>query len=161
MSSEFEPLIPYFINFAIVLAMIFAMVRKPLRRYVYQRHERMRDAVESAAIAHRKASEKAEAAKRALASVDSETAAIFQSERSNLESEKNEIVAKAQAEALRLARETERLAAAEQDDATSRVKSQFIGLVVKEAENSLKSGLKRDDHSAILKRAKNSIEVGV
>ena len=47
------------------------------------------------------------------------------------------------------------------EEATDRVKGAFLDLVVHATENSLRSGLKKDDHSAILKRAQNSIEVGV
>ena len=161
MSSEFESLVPYFINFVIVLAMLAMIIKKPLRRYIYQRHERIRDVVEGAQIAHSRAKEKHEAAQKVLANVDEDAAAIFQSEASAVEAEKSEIISKARAEALRLAREAERLSGAEADDALARVKREFLELVVREAEGRLKSGLKRDDHSAILKRAKNSIEVGV
>lgn len=161
MSPEFEPLIPYAINFGIVVALIVAMGRKPLRKFVYQRHERMRDAVESAAIAHRKASSRAEAASRSLGAVAQEERAILQRESAGADQEKKEILEKAQAEAQRVTREAERLAGVEQEEATERVKEQFLNLVVRETELSLKRGLNKEDHSAIVKRAKNSIEVGV
>jgi F0F1-type ATP synthase membrane subunit b/b' len=137
-SNEFSPLIPYFINFAIVIALLVWMLRAPFRKYVYQRHERMRDAVEAAAIAHRKASDAA-----------------------TVDQEKKDILDKAQAEALRVGRETERLAGAELEAAGDRVKGQFLDLVVREAEETLKRSLKKEDHSAIIQRAHNSIQVGV
>jgi F-type H+-transporting ATPase subunit b len=160
-SPEFEPLIPYFINFAIVIALCVFMGRKPLRKFVYQRHERMRDAVESAAVAHQKASARAEAAKRALAAATQEEKSILQKEASSTELEKKEILDKAAAEAQRVSREAERLAGVEHEEASEKVKGAFLDLVVRETEESLKRGLKKDDHSAILKRAQNSIEVGV
>lgn len=161
MSTEFAPLIPYFINFAIVIVLCVLMFRKPLRKYVYQRHERMRDAVESAAVAHRKASERASAAKRSLAAIAQEEQSLLQREAADAGAEKKEILEKAQAEAQRVAREAERRAGVEQEEASERVKGQFLNLVVHETEESLKRSLKQDDHSAILKRAQNSIEVGV
>lgn len=161
MAPEFKPLIPYFVNFAIVMAMVFAIARKPLRKFVYQRHERMRDAFEAAAIAHRKAAARAEAAKGALGSLASEERNILQRESSSAEAEKKEILEKAQAEAQRLLREADRMAGVEQDDASERVKGEFLNLVIAETESTLKRSLKKDDHSAILKRAQNSIEVGV
>jgi F0F1-type ATP synthase membrane subunit b/b' len=160
-SNEFSPLIPYFINFAIVIALLVWMLRAPFRKYVYQRHERMRDAVESAAVAHRKASDRAEAAKRALATVSAEEKRILAQDAATVDQEKKDILDKAQAEALRVGRETERLAGAEQEAAGDRVKGQFLDLVVREAEESLKRGLKKEDHSAIIKRAHDSIGVGV
>jgi F0F1-type ATP synthase membrane subunit b/b' len=159
--NEFSPLIPYFINFGIVIALLVWMLRAPFRKYVYQRHERMRDAVEAAAIAHRKASDRAEAAKRALATVSAEEKRVLAQDAATVDQEKKDILDKAQAEAHRVGRETERLASAEQDDAGDRVKGQFLDLVVREAEETLKRSLKKEDHSAIIKRANNSIQVGI
>ena len=161
MGAEIRALLPYFINFALVVLALYFMLRKPLRKFIYQRHERMRDALESAAIAHKKAVERAQIARKAMAAIAEEEKSLLQNEAGAAEDEKREILAKAQAEALRVAREADRLAHVEQDDASERVKSQFLDLVVRETENRLRDGLKRDDHNAILKRAKNSIEVGV
>ncbi len=161
MSAEFQPLIPYFINFGIVLALVVFMARKPLRKYVYQRHERMRDSFEAAAIAHKKAADRAEGARRSVAELANEERVLLQRESASAEQEKREILEKAQAEVQRVTRDAERLAGVEQDEAADRVKGQFLDLVVRETEESLKRGLRRDDHSAILKRAQNSIEVGV
>ena len=96
-----------------------------------------------------------------MAAVASEDRALVAREVASADLERAEIVQRAQAEALRVSREAERLAVAEQDEAAERVKQQFLDLVVREAEEKLKRGLKKDDHSAILKRAQNSIEVGV
>lgn len=161
MAPAFQPLVPYFINFAIVLVMVFVMARKPLRKFVYQRHERMRDAIEAAAVAHRKAATRAEEAKRALSALPAEERNILQRETNSAEQEKKEILEKAQAESQRVLKEADRLVAVEQDEATDRVKGQFLDLVIRETEDNLKRSLKKDDHSAILKRAQNSIEVGV
>lgn len=161
MNHELEPLIPYFVNFAIVVGLIVWYGRAPLRKFVYQRHERMRDAVEAAARAHKKATARAEAASRALAGVSAEEKSVLARDAVTVDQEKREILDKAQAEAVRVAREAERLAGAEQDEATDRVKGQFLDLVVHETEEVLKRNLKKEDHSAIFKRAQSSIEVGV
>lgn len=161
MAPEFQPLVPYFVNFAIVVVMVFMIARKPLRKFVYQRHERMRDAIEAAAVAHRTAAARAEQARRSVGALASEEAAILQREAASAETEKKEIMEKGQAEAQRVLNEAERLAAVEHEEATERVKGQFLDLVIKETEDNLKRSLKKDDHSAILKRAQNSIEVGV
>lgn len=161
MSAEIQALFPYFMNFSIVIVMIVFMGRKPLNKYVYQRHERVRDAVESAANAHRKSAARADAAARAMASFAGEERELLKREAASADQEKNEILSKAQTEVQRVSREAERLAGVEQEEASDRVKVQFLDLVVSETEDSLKRGLKKDDHSAILKRAQNSIEVGV
>jgi F-type H+-transporting ATPase subunit b len=160
-APEFREIIPYAVNFAIVVALLFVMVRKPLRKHMYQRHERMRDSFESAAVAHKKAAARAEEAARKLAGLSGEEQGVLRRESSLAEQEKKEILEKAQAESQRILKEADRLASVEQDEASERVKEQFLDLVIHETEENLKRSLKKDDHSAILKRAQNSIEVGV
>lgn len=160
MDRIFREVFPYFVNFTITIILLVFMTRKSLRRYVYQRHERMKDAVESAAIAHQKALARIEAAKKSVAGADSEEQKMSSSERVQAEQEKVEILQKSRAEADRLLAEADRLAASEREEAFDRVKEQFLDAVVQGTEQKLKQNLKKDDHSAIIKRAQNSIEVG-
>jgi F-type H+-transporting ATPase subunit b len=153
--------IPYAANFSIVVVMLALLLKKPLRKFLYQRHERMKDALESAAIAHKKAAARAEAARRSVQRLAQEEAAILDRERRGAEVERKELLQKAQEESDMVLREADRLSQVEQEDASERVKDRFLELVVRETEDSLRRGLKKDDHSAILKRAQNSIEVGV
>lgn len=152
---------PYAVNFSIVVVFLAVILRKPARKFLYQRHERMKDAVESAAIAHQKAAQRVDAAKLAMSQARSEEAALLEKERQHALLEKKEILERAKIEAERVIQEAERLAQVEQEEASDRVKDEFLQRVVKGAEESLVRGLKRDDHSAILKRAQSSIEVGV
>jgi F0F1-type ATP synthase membrane subunit b/b' len=156
-----QEVVPYAVNFGVVVVILAAVIRKPARKFIYQRHERMKDAVESAAIAHRKAEDRVIAARQAMERVGREEAALLQREAAYSESERAGIVEKSKQEAQRLALEADRLALAEQEDASDRVRGQFLDLVVREAEESLRRGLKKDDHSALLKNAQKSIEVGV
>lgn len=161
MAPVFQEVFPYFVNFTITLVLIVVMARKPLRRYVYQRHERMKDAVESAAKAHAKALARSEAAKRAISALSAEEQSMVARERTQAEQEKSEILQKSRAEAERVLREADRLAAVERDEAFAKVKEQFIDLVVQGTEQHLKQSLKKDDHSAIVKQAQHSITAGV
>lgn len=160
-AKNLQEVVPYAVNFSVVVVFLAAVLRKPLRKFVYQRHERMKDAFESAAIAHKKAADRAGAAKRAQAGLPAEQDSIRKRERDFAEQERKEILQKGEAEAARVVAEAERLASSEQDEAAGAVKEKFLAMIVKDAEESLRKGLKKDDHSAILKRAQNSIEVGV
>jgi F0F1-type ATP synthase membrane subunit b/b' len=159
--SVFAQVFPYFVNFSITVALLVLTLRKPFRRYVYQRHERMKDAVDAAAIAHQKALARSEAAKKALGALAAEERDLSARETNQAEQEKNEILLRSRAEAERMGQEADRLANAEREAAFDKVKDQFLGLVVQGAEKRLSQDLKKDDHQAILKRAQNSIEVGV
>jgi F0F1-type ATP synthase membrane subunit b/b' len=153
--------IPYAVNFGAVVVILGAVLRKPMRKFVYQRHERMKDAIESATIAFRKAEDRAKAARKAAEGLAAEMAALAERERRNAEAERAEIIEKGRQEAMRLAKESDRLAQVEQEEASDRVKGAFMTEIVSAAEESLRRSLKRDDHSAILKNAQKSIEVGV
>ena len=156
-----QEVVPYAANFGAVVVILAVIARKPLRKFVYQRHERMKDAVESAAIAHKRAEERVRAARGAVQGFKQEEAALLEQERRHAEAERAEILQKNKIEVERLGREADRLAQVEQEEASEKVKGQFLDLVVREAEESLRRGLKKDDHSAILKNAQKSIEVGV
>lgn len=161
MDQNVREVLPYAVNFSIVVALLGFLLKKPVRKFVYQRHERMKDAFESASIAHAKALARNEQAKKALQKVADEESQLLAKELVTTNQEKSEILEKAKAEAARVQQEAERMASVEQEEASDRVKEEFLALVVRETEESLKKGLKKDDHTAILKRAQNSIEVGV
>jgi F0F1-type ATP synthase membrane subunit b/b' len=156
-----KEVVPYAANFSIVVVMLALMLRKPARRFLYQRHERMKDAFEAAEIAHKKAASRVGTAKKAMEQAEAESREILAREKQHAEVEKNEILEKAAQESKQVLEEADRLVQVEQEEASDRVKEEFLQLVVGQAESSLKNSLKKDDHSAILKRAQNSIEVGV
>lgn len=159
--QNFHALIPYAVNFSIVVVFLVFVTRKPLKKFLYQRHERMKDSFESAARAHKKAAERSAAATSAIRGAPAKEAEIIANERRFAEQERSEILEKSQLEAKRVLSEAERLVGVEQEEAGDRVKAAFLDMVVRGTEESLRKGLKKDDHSAIVRRAQNSIEVGV
>lgn len=121
----------------------------------------MKDAFESASVAFKKSQARHEAAKRGIEQLAKEQAQLVSEIRDAAQFERKSILEKANEEAQRIRAEVERLVQVEQDEANERVKSQFVDLVVRNTEEALKKGLKKDDHSAIVRRAQTSIEVGV
>lgn len=156
-----QVVIPYAVNFSIVIVILAVATKKPLRKYLYQRHERMKDAFEAAKIAFAKSEARHSAAKQAVDSLSAETSSIEAREKQFADQERASILSKAKEESQRIAAEVERLAQVEQEESSERVKNQFLDLVIRDTEEALKKGLKKDDHSAIVKRAQNSIEVGI
>jgi F0F1-type ATP synthase membrane subunit b/b' len=156
-----KDVVPYAVNFSAVVAILAVILRNPLKKFLYQRHEHMKDAVDAAASVHRKALQRFNAAKGASAGLSQEVSSIATAEKKSAQAEAAEIAQRAQAETLRLNQEADRLAQVEADDASYKVRANFLNQVVAQTEDSLRRGLKKDDHSAILKRAQSSIEVGV
>lgn len=160
-AQGFSEVIPYAVNTTIVVAFLAVVLRKPTRKFLYQRHERMKDVFEVASRQFSVAQERNATAKNMLASLTTGADAFFSKEKALAEKEKAELLESAHSEATRIAKETDRLVAVEGDDALDKVRETFIEMVVGATEENLRKGLKGDDHSAIVKRAQNSIEVGV
>lgn len=156
-----EQVVPYAVNFGLVACILAILLRKPTRKFVYQRHEQMKDSIEAATRAYELASKKHTEAAAKASQLSTLSANLLKSELAQANQEASDLSRKAELESKRLAAETERLAQVEAEDAFRKVRAGFVDLVIEGAENNLKVGLKRDDHAAILKRAQSSIEVGV
>lgn len=160
-ASGVSALLPYAVNFSAVVLIVTVVAKKPLRKFVFQRHERIKDFVESSALAHRRAAERAEAAKRATAQLAAEAQKIKQADLDSAGREAAEILAGAEKEAARVRRDAERMMAVEAAEMEEKIRSRFLDQVISRVETKLQSGLRTDDHAKIVRRARSSIEVGV
>jgi F0F1-type ATP synthase membrane subunit b/b' len=158
--KNIQEVVPYAVNFSIVVVFLSVVLRKPLRKYVYQRHERIRDSIESATIAFNRAKERADRASAALRGLAGEVQGIKESERQAALREKQQIEAAAQTESARWALEGQRMAEADAQEAGQKIKEQFLRLVVAQAEAKISGGLDKGRHEEILKGARASIEAG-
>ncbi len=160
-ASGLHGMLPYAVNFSIVVTLVVVGARKPLKKFVFQRHGRIKDFVEDSARAHKRAVERAESAKRALSQLDVESRRIKDAELDSAKREAAEILSKAEDEAARVRKEAEMIMAAESTDQDEKVKEEFLNRVIARAESKLQGGLRSDDHAQIVRRARSSIEVGV
>ena len=153
--------IPYVVNFSVVVVLLFILIRKPAKKFLYQRHEHMADQIQSAGKAYEKAAARNHTAKQVLAEFSTEEASLLQQEKLNAQNEKQEILSKATAEASRVTLEANRLAEVESAETATKLQKEFIDLVVSVAETNLTNNLKQNDHEEILRHARTSIEAGV
>ncbi len=160
MISELHEILPYAVNFSIVVAVVTFFARKPFQRLVFQRHEHLKDFIEASAKVFETAQARHKLIAEKLSNVEKEEREILANEIASAKKEAEEIVAKGKAEAERTKNEAARMAAAESADIESRVKAQFLDQVLKSVESRLKEDLKSDDHKKIVRQAQSSIEVG-
>jgi F-type H+-transporting ATPase subunit b len=158
--SELGSLLPFVVNFTVVLVLLAVLARKPLRKFVYQRHERLKDFLESSAKEHELAASRLAAAEASLRGADGEVASIMEREARASAAEAADLVARAKEEAARAAREAEALVLSQASDASEKMKLQFVEMVISTTGDRLRSGLRHDDHSAIFERAQSSIGAG-
>lgn len=159
--QNISQVIPYAVNSAIVVVILFVVARAPLRKYLYQRHERMKDAFEGSKAVFEKAQSRNEQAKKALSSLAAAQAQVRDQVRADGDAEARALMDKSKAEAQRIEADADRLASAEMEESSNRIKDELVRAVISRAEEGLRKELKNDDHKAIVKNAQNSIEVGV
>lgn len=160
MASGLREVVPYAVNFSIAFALLFVIGRKPLRRFVYQRHERLKDFIENSTQVFQQAQARHEAAVARLKNIDGEEQEIIAAEVAGARCDAEEMVAKGRAEAERMRVEASRLMAVEAGEIAGRVKAEFLDKVLEAAGLRLKEGLGGDDHKEILRQAQSRIEVG-
>ena len=159
-ASGLKDIVPYAVNFSIVVVLLTIIARKPLKRFVFQRHERLKDFVDASSKTFKAAKARYESASMKLGGVEAESKEILSSEMNSARKEAVEIISKGKEEAERMRKEAERLIAVEQSDVELRIKVDFLDNILAAAETRLKRGLKNDDHKKILKNAESRIGVG-
>ena len=155
--AEISSIYPFIVNFLIVVIVIALAARKPLRRLVYQRHEHIRDFVESSAQELERARARDLVATKQLAGAEKEASELAAKEIEMAEREAREILDSGDREVRRLSKEAESMAGAMAADAGDRLRLEFVDEILARASSRLTTGLKKDDHSEILRRAENSI----
>lgn len=161
MSAEIVGVLPYAVNFSILVIALVFFTRKPFQRFVFQRHERIKDAVLSADKDKRLASDRMDAVARALKTFNEDAEKIRNDERHAGVLESAAIAERSKQELARISAESIRIIENESRERELLVRRKFVDLVAKDAEGKLSKNLKRDDHGGLIKRAGAHIEVSV
>lgn len=157
-ATGIEGLLPYAINFSIVAGSALYFGRKPLAKFVYQRHERMKDLLESAAAAQEEAKKRFEAVMKSIENSDNEVSAILKETEADARAEAAAIEAKAQADADKVLSDAEKIVEHERHGQMNELKQKVIFKALTQAEVNLRKGINEDVHTQMLKAAKTQIE---
>jgi F0F1-type ATP synthase membrane subunit b/b' len=160
MEAALHHVLPYIVNFSIVVVLLFVVGHKPFQKFVFQRHERLKDFVEDSRKVFGTAQSRNTAISSKVSSLDREEREILDAELISARKDAEEVVAKGDAEAERILKDATKMAAAEAAEIEARVKAQFLDQVLNSVEGRLKEDLNRDDHKKIVQRAQSSIGVG-
>lgn len=151
-------LVPYAINFSLVFGAIGYFGRAPLRKFVYQRHERQRDLVDAAAAAKKNAEKRFIEVQDNLKRLTEDGRKILQEAEQEAKAEALQILKRADAEVARLEKDAERIIANEEEQQANALRGHMLEMALASAETKLRSGMKKEDHSAIIRVAKRKLE---
>ncbi|MCO5142410.1 MAG: hypothetical protein M9962_04895 [Oligoflexia bacterium] len=159
--NGFQVVIPYAFNASVVVVILFVLLRKPTKKFVFQRHERMKDLFESAKKAKLEAEQALSSAQLNLEQFKKNEQQLFSKEVEKIDREIQELKTKNEDEIKRLKVEADRLVKNELESAGSRVVERFVKMITDATSSKLESKLQKDDHVAIINDARSNIEAGV
>lgn len=151
-------LVPYAVNFSIVAGAYFYFGRKHLHKYLYQRHERQKDLVESAVKAKRLAESRFLEIQEKLKTLNEQVKAIDTELEQEALREVQQIRERTVQDTARIKTDSERIIRNEEEQLAQKLRAEVISLAVAKAETSLQSVMKTEDHRAIIKTARKRIE---
>ena len=161
MKAEIQGVIPYFVNFTIVAVGFTVLTKKHVKKFVYQRYEHIKDAVEAAARDQAEVEERLKKVNHGLAAFNEIAEKIWSEERMLATQEAAQVAEKARLEVEQIELNARRVASTESKERQQNTRGVFIDLIAREAELKLRRNIKKDDHNNIVKAASGRIEVGV
>lgn len=158
MNEALHHVLPYIVNFSILVVGVVFFTRKPFQRFVYQRHERIKDSAESAARDRSAVEARVKKVEAAVAAFSQDAERIRTQERLGATQDVNEIAEKARQELASIQSGGQRIIENESRERQLQVRGAYVDLILRETEEKLKKGLKREDHSGLVKSAGGKIE---
>lgn len=156
-----KELLPYAVNFSLFTVSVAVLARKPVKNFVYKRHERMKDFVLDAAKEKQEALERQTKANKKMEKLAQEESAMLAAAAVEAKAEAAALIEKAQQESQRISADAELIVSNEGEDRDRLLQRQLLDLACLKAEQGLAKELKKEDHSGLLKKAKSVIEAGV
>ena len=141
------------VNFAILAAVLYFAIRKPLGDYLSARAEQIRTELAEAADNHARASAETEKAEERLARLDEEIAKVRADAERTAEAERNRILESARAEAARIEEIATKQIDAQVEAGRRKLLARATELSVELAEKKIKTSINDDDHNRLVDRS--------
>lgn len=161
MVKNVHDVLPYAVNFTVFAVIVAYLVRNPFKKFVFQRHERIKDQVGASARASEEAKKRIAGVNSALASFQQDVSRMSTEEIRSSTTEAVQIVEKAKKDAERIRLDAKKIAENEAQDLSDAARAEFLNQAIAAADAALRAGLKSEDHKSIMSDARSSIEAGV
>lgn len=144
------PMILMLMNFAIVLFLIGWKVRPPVMRYVKNRHDTIKQALDEAQRLRDQARQKLEEYSARMSAAEAEVDKLLKDIRADAEAEKKRIIAEAEAQAQALQRDAEARIAASIQRARMDLEREVIQVAIAAAERLIRERSTTDDQTKLI-----------
>jgi F-type H+-transporting ATPase subunit b len=144
------PMILMLVNFGIVLIIIGWKVRPPVLRYVRQRHDSIKLALDEAASLREQAKKKLDEYTEKVSEAEAEVEALIKQIRADAEAEKQRIIADAKAQAEALKRDAEARIAAEIERARATLEREVVTVAIAAAEKMIREQATTADQTRLI-----------
>lgn len=144
------PMILMLINFGIVLFIIGWKVRPPVMRYVRNRHDSIKEALDEAARLRAEAKQKLDEYTEKVSEAEAEVDKMLREIRADAEAEKQRIIADAEAQAEALKRDAEARIAAEIDRARVALEREVVSVAIAAAEKMIREQATTADQTRLI-----------
>jgi|Deesub1362A_J573_1020465.scaffolds.fasta_scaffold00186_41 F-type H+-transporting ATPase subunit b len=138
------------INFFLLAAILFYLLRKPLSNFLHQRQQGIRESLEQAKRAKEEAEARYRQMEKKLAEAQKEMAELKQMLIDQGRTEKEKILVNAQKEAERIRRQAELTAEQELKKAKQLLREEAVMLAAQMAEELLKQRIEPKDHTSLI-----------
>lgn len=139
-----------FINFALLAGLLFYLLRKPMRNFLNQRQQKVRESLEEAQRAREEAETRYQEMERKLAQAQQEMDELKQMLIDQGRAEKEKILANAQKEAEKIRQQAEITAEQELKKAQQLLRQEAVELAANMAQALLRDRIEPKDHEALI-----------
>jgi F-type H+-transporting ATPase subunit b len=139
-----------FVNFALLAVLLYYLLNKPIRNFLNQRQQGVRESLDEAEKAKAEAAVRYKEMERRLAQAQKEIEELKQMLLDQGRREKEKILASAQAEAEKIRRQAEATAAQELKQAQHMLRGEAVELAARMAEGILRKGIGPKDHERLV-----------
>ncbi len=150
-------LIPFGINFTITVTALFFILRKPLRKFVYQRHEKIKDLVHFANKSEKEAQDRLEQAEKLLSTMSEEEKRITAQEIDKAQRRAKSLLEKNEESVRRMEADAQRII---ENEARQLEEALFLSLLNRaegSAKEKISSTVKEKEQKELLKKAVNQL----
>lgn len=140
-----------FVNFAILLFILIRFAGRPLKKYLMERHLRIKDEIESKRKAIEETQTLREELEKKISAVDVEIEEMKRNLIEEAQKERERMISEANAFVNRLKEQIALMRQQELKEMTLLVKEEVAKRVIEEAENIIRERLKKEDHDLLVK----------
>ena len=152
-SGDISSIIPYTVNFSLVVSLAVYYGKGPLAKLIYQRHERQKDVFDVAARKEKESEDQMKRVKKLLSELPQEKKNILEESQRLKAIEMKSFLEKTEKEKERLSKDMDRTINSEKMQARKFLQNHFVDQIVKITKKNITLRVKEENHKIIISAA--------